>query len=148
MKTYLLDTNVIIRFTDTKSSEYNLVSNAISTILLQGSKCFITSQVIIEFWVVATRPLNVNGLGWNIAQTTQAIEMLINQFEILPETPDVFPTWLNLVKTYNISGKRTHDMRILAVMLTHKISNILTFNPKDFIAIPGINVIHPRDINS
>ncbi|TAE59147.1 MAG: PIN domain-containing protein [Nostocales cyanobacterium] len=148
MKTYLLDTNVILRFTDTKSSEYNLVNNAISTILLQRGKCFITSQVIIEFWVVATRPLNVNGLGWNIAQTTQAIGMLINQFEILPETPDVFPTWFNLVKNYNISGKRTHDMRILAVMLTHKISNILTLNPKDFIAIPEINVIHPRDIHS
>ncbi|MFM9160673.1 MAG: type II toxin-antitoxin system VapC family toxin, partial [Dolichospermum sp.] len=106
---------------------------------------FITSQVIIEFWVVATRPVNVNGLGWTVSQTTQAVQMLINQFDLLAETPDVFSIWLNLVTTYNISGKRTHDIHILAVMLAHNISHILTLNPKDFIAVPEITIIHPQD---
>ncbi|MBK1989064.1 type II toxin-antitoxin system VapC family toxin [Sphaerospermopsis aphanizomenoides BCCUSP55] len=148
MTSYLLDTNVILRFTDSQSSEYNLISNAISEILLEGGKCFITSQVIVEFWVVATRPANVNGLGWTVEQTKQAVQMLINQFDLLEETPDVFSTWLNLVTTYNISGKRTHDIRLLAVMLTHHISHILTLNPKDFIAVPEITIIHPQNINS
>jgi predicted nucleic acid-binding protein len=148
MTRYLLDTNVLLRFTDSQSSEYNLTSNAISEILLRGGQCFITSQVIIEFWVVATRPANVNGLGWTIEQTTQAVQMLINQFDLLEETQDVFSIWLNLVTTYNISGKRTHDIRLLAVMLAHNISHILTLNPKDFIAIPGINIIHPQNIHS
>ena len=130
MKSYLLDTNIILRFADFQSLEYNLIQNTISEILLRGGQCFITSQVIIEFWVVATRPINVNGLGWTVAQTTQAVEMLINQFDLLEETPDVFSIWFNLVTTYNISGKRTHDIHILAVMLAHNISHILTLNPK------------------
>ncbi|OBQ32089.1 MAG: twitching motility protein PilT, partial [Anabaena sp. MDT14b] len=140
MKSYLLDTNIILRSANFQSLEYNLIRNTISEILLRGGQCFITSQVIIEFWVVATRPINVNGLGWTIEQTTQAVQMLINQFDLLEETPDVFSIWLNLVTTYNISGKRTHDIHILAVMLAHNISHILTLNPKDFIAVPEITI--------
>jgi predicted nucleic-acid-binding protein len=66
MKSYLLDTNIILRSANFQSLEYNLIRNTISEILLRGGQCFITSQVIIEFWVVATRPVNVNGLGWTI----------------------------------------------------------------------------------
>jgi predicted nucleic acid-binding protein len=148
MKSYLLDTNIILRFANSQSQEYNLIRNTISEILLRGGQCFITSQVIIEFWVVATRPVNVNGLGWTVKQTTQAVQMLISQFDLLAETPDVFSIWLNLVTTYNISGKRTHDIHILAVMIAHNISHVLTLNPKDFIDVPEITIIHPQNINS
>ncbi|MBC5795455.1 type II toxin-antitoxin system VapC family toxin [Sphaerospermopsis sp. LEGE 00249] len=130
------------------TTAYNLIRNTISEILLRGGQCFITSQVIIEFWVVATRPVNVNGLGWTVEQTTQAVQMLISQFDLLAETPDVFSIWLNLVTTYNISGKRTHDIHILAVMIAHNISHVLTLNPKDFIDVPEITIIHPENMNS
>lgn len=51
MNNYLLDTNIILRFTDTDSADYDLINNAISQILVEGSYCFITSQVITEFWL-------------------------------------------------------------------------------------------------
>lgn len=147
MTSYLLDTNIVLRFTDTNSSQYDLVINAISQILKEGDQCFITSQVVIEFWVVATRPIAVNGLGWTVEETEQAVKMLINQFKLLEETPNIFLLWLNLVITHNISGKHTHDLRIQAVMLAHNISHILTLNPKDFIKIEGIHIIHPTSLN-
>jgi len=147
MTSYLLDTNIVLRFTDTNSSQYDLVINAISQILKEGDQCFITSQVVIEFWVVATRPIAVNGLGWTVEETEQAVKMLINQFKLLEETPNIFLLWLNLVTTHNISGKHTHDLRIQAVMLAHNISHILTLNPKDFIKIEGIHIIHPTSLN-
>ncbi len=148
MTSYLLDTNIILRFTDTDSFEYEITNNAIFQILLQGSKCFITSQVLIEFWVVATRPVAVNGLGWTPEETEQAVQRLINQFEWLEETPDIFCLWFSLATTHKISGKRTHDLRIQAVMLAHNISHILTLNPKDFVRVEGITIIHPNTINS
>ncbi len=83
MTSYLLDTNIILRFTDPHSSEYEITNNAIFKILLQGGQCLITSQVLIEFWVVATRPVAVNGLEWTVEETEQAVQMLINQFEWL-----------------------------------------------------------------
>ena len=148
MTKYLLDTNIILRFTDTDSAEYDLINNTILKILVAGGQCFITSQVITEFWVVATRPTTVNGLGWTVEKTEQAVEMLINQFDLLEETPAIFPQWLSPVKSYKISGKRAHDLRIQSVMLTHNILHILTLNPQDFVAIEGITIIHPNNLNS
>ncbi|RAM52862.1 MAG: PIN domain nuclease [Hapalosiphonaceae cyanobacterium JJU2] len=148
MTSYLLDTNIILRFADTHSFEYGIINNAIFQILLQGGQCFITPQVLIEFWVVATRPVTVNGLGWTSEETERAVQMLINQFEWLQETPDIFRIWLNLATTHRISGKRTHDLRIQAVVLAHNISHILTLNPKDFVEVKGITIVHPKSINS
>jgi len=148
MSNYLLDTSILLRSRDITSPDFHLVDKTIKYLISNNHQCFITSQVIIEFWVVATRPVNVNGLGWTGEQTTQAVQMLINQFDFLEETPDVFSIWLNLVTTYNIYGKRTHDIHILAVMLAHNISHILTLNPKDFIAVPEITIVHPQSINS
>ncbi|BAU04722.1 twitching motility protein PilT [Fischerella major NIES-592] len=148
MTSYLLDTNIILRFTDTYSSEYEIINNAIFQILLQGGQCFITPQVLIEFWVVATRPVAVNGLGWTPEATERAVQMLINQFEWLEETPDIFRIWLSLATTHKISGKRIHDLRIQAIVLAHNIGHILTLNPKDFIEVEGITIVHPNSINS
>ncbi len=148
IKSYLLDTNIILRFADIRSSEYEIINNAIFQILLQGGQCCITPQVLIEFWVVATRPVAVNGLGWTPEETERAVQMLRNQFEWLEETPDIFPIWLSLATTHRISGKRTHDLRIQAVVLAHNISHILTLNPKDFVEVEGITIVHPNSINS
>jgi predicted nucleic acid-binding protein len=146
MTGYLLDTNIIVRFTDIDSVDYSIITEAIYQILSQGGRCFITAQVLIEFWVVATRPIAVNGLGWDVAKTEQAVQKLLDRFEYLEEVPSIFTHWLNLVTKYKITGKRTHDLRIEAVMLAHNVSHILTLNPKDFITINGITIVHPRDI--
>lgn len=148
MINYLLDTNIILRFTDSDSAEYELINNVISQILVEGGQCLITAQVITEFWVVATRPITVNGLGWTVEKTEEAVQMLINQFDLLEETPAIFPQWLSLVTSYKISGKRTHDVRIQAVMLTHNISHLLTLNPQDFVAIQGLKITHPNSFGS
>lgn len=59
--------------------------------------------------MVATRPVDVNGLGWDVEKTCTEIEQTLNQFPQLEETPQIFSRWLNLVKTYQIKGKRVHD---------------------------------------
>jgi hypothetical protein len=39
-------------------------------------------------------------------------------------------------------------LHIQAVVLAHNISHILTLNPKDFIEVEGIAIVHPNSINS
>jgi len=146
MTPYLLDTNVLLRASDPKSSSYPLVMNAVNTILEQEGECFITPQVLIEFWVVATRPIDVNGLGWTAQETKLEINQILNQFSLLTESSDIFSYWLQLVTDHNIKGKRTHDIRLLAVMKANHISHLLTFNPNDFIQLPEIIIVHPQDI--
>lgn len=118
MTHYLLDTNILLRSRDIASPDYNLVNRTIRHLISNKHQCFITSQVLMEFWVVATRPLAVNGLGWTPQETKLALQMLLNQFKWLEETPDIFRLWFSLATSYNISGKRTHDLRIIAIDLS------------------------------
>jgi predicted nucleic acid-binding protein len=143
---YLLDTNILLRVADSSAPTHNLAIDAIKEILKLGNKCVITAQVLVEFWVVATRPLEVNGLGWTPEQTRKKINQIIAQFILLEETSDIFFYWLQLVTDYNIKGKRTHDIRLLAVMKTHNITHLLTLNPKDFIQLPEITIIQPQEL--
>ena len=105
-----------------------------------------TAQVLIELWVVATRPVEVNGLGWSTKQTHSVIEQLLERFPLIEDTLHIFPTWLSLVTENEVKGKRTHDVRIVAVMLTHKISHVLTLNPNDFKNFSEITTVRPQEI--
>ncbi len=146
MTTYLLDTNIILRFSNPSDGQHELVTNAVAAILAKGDECYLAPQVLIETWVVATRPTDVNGLGWSTTYTRNVIEQLMQRFPVAEENAKLFPTWLEIVSTNKISGKRTHDARIAALMKTSNISHILTLNPRDFSNIPNITVVHPQNI--
>jgi len=146
MAKYLLDTNVVLRFSNPSDTQHNLARTAVATLLKQEDECYLTTQVLIEFWVVATRPIEVNGLGWSIEQTRNLIDQLSQRFPIAEETVQLLPTWLNLVTDHQIRGKRTHDARLVAIILTGDFDCILTLNPNDFSGIPDITVVHPQQI--
>lgn len=144
MTTYLLDTNVLLRSSDPNSPLQALADASVTQLLERSAQLYITSQNIIEFWVVATRPATVNGLGWTVEQTRTEIEQILSQFPQLEETPQIFPHWFNLVTSYQLQGKRVHDARLVAVMLAHGVTHLLTFNPDDFRSINEIVVVHPQ----
>jgi hypothetical protein len=114
---------------------------------MQSDECFLATQVIIEFWVVATRPTEVNGLGWSVEQTRSMIDQLLARFPVLAESRQIFTNWLNLVTTNTVMGKRTHDVRLVAAMLANEMTHLLTFNPSDFAGISSITITHPQDLN-
>jgi predicted nucleic acid-binding protein len=146
MSKYLLDTNILLRLSNPMDAQHELVTSAVVILLERADECYLTVQVLIELWVVATRPVDVNGLGWAIAKTREMIDQLLQRFPLLEEVSDILPTWLNLVTENQILGKHTHDARLVAVMLTSGIDHILTLNPKDFSGIPDITVVHPGSI--
>jgi predicted nucleic acid-binding protein len=146
MTQYLLDTNVVLRFCNPSDRQHSLATDSISYLLTQGDECFLTAQVLVELWVVATRPVEVNGLGWAVEQARSIIDQLLNRFPLLEESPQIFPKWLELVTVNGVMGKRTHDVRIVAIMLAHKITHLLTFNPSDFAVTSGITIVQPQDL--
>ncbi len=143
MSTHVLDTNVVVRLAAASAPEHPIVKSAIVNLAASGNALVIAPQVLVEFWVVATRPVEANGFGWDPAAAGPAIAKLRNQFPLLDETPAVFERWLSLVQGTGVRGKRAHDARIAALMLTHGISQILTLNPTDFTGFPGIVPVHP-----
>ncbi|MFN5872239.1 MAG: hypothetical protein ACK52E_05530 [Aphanizomenon sp.] len=48
---------------------------------------------------------------------TEAISRLLAQGDECLESKHIFPNWLNLVTTNKVMGKRTHDVRIVAVKI-------------------------------
>jgi predicted nucleic acid-binding protein len=116
--------------------------------VLRGRKesLSITHQNIVEFWAVATRPVAANGLGFSIEETIKAIKLLKKLFKVHPETPNIFAEWENLVIIYRVTGKSTHDARIVAAMKVHGLKNIITFNASDFKRFVDIAAIDPTTI--
>ncbi len=109
----------------------------------QGEDLAVTPQVIIEFWSVATRSVASNGLGWNPVTVADEVDLILGQFEFLDDTPAVFEHWLRLNTSAGILGKQVHDARLVAVMLVHGVTHLLTFNAGDFQRFAEIVVVVP-----
>ena len=146
MTKYLLDTNVVLRFANPSDAKHIIATNAVYNLLLRGDECYLTAQIIIELWVVATRPQEVNGLGWNAERTRYIIDQLLIRFPLVEESSQIFITWLNLGTAHQVTGKRTHDIRLGGVMLANNITHLLTFNPKDFNTITDITIVQPQEL--
>jgi len=146
MAEYLLDTNILLRASDAGSDKRSLARNAFTKLIHEGHTCFLTAQVLGEFWSVASRPTDVNGLGWTVERTRSEVRRWQDRFSFIDETPEVFPRWIELISTHEITGRRIFDIRLLAVMLVHGATHLLTFNPSDFPAAHGIQIVEPSDI--
>jgi hypothetical protein len=59
---------------------------------------------------------------------------------------DVFTHWRQLVSAYRVIGRRVHDARLVAAMLTHGVTHLLTFNRDDFRQFAMITVVTPTDL--
>ena len=67
MASYLMDTNVLLRAVQKAAPEHALVVSAIAELTANGATIYVAPQVLVEFRVVATRPIEVNGFGWDPA---------------------------------------------------------------------------------
>jgi predicted nucleic acid-binding protein len=59
----LIDTNVLLRRAQPSQPFHNAVVESVARYLARDETVFFTPQNIIEFWSVATRPVENNGLG-------------------------------------------------------------------------------------
>ena len=146
MTTYLLDTNVVVRLMEPSAPEHVQVGNAVRSLIAAGNTLVLAPQVLIELWVVATRPVEVNGFGWPPSKAADVVTRLCKQFPLLDEGHPTFARWLALVASAEVRGKRAHDARLAAVMLSQEVTHILTLNTADFDGLPGITVVHPSAV--
>jgi predicted nucleic acid-binding protein len=144
---YLVDTNVLLRIADSASAQHSIAVEAIAKLLSRNDDLYVAPQVLAEFWVVASRPTNVNGLGWSVDDVELAVADFLKKFRILPETQQLFPEWHRLVVQYRVIGKQAHDARLAAIMNTNGLSHLVTFNANNFRAYP-LTVLTPDEVIS
>ena len=62
------------------------------------------------------------------------------------DSPATYEEWKTLVLNHKVRGVNVHDARLVAAMMTHGITHILTANGKDFQRYPDITVVTPQQI--
>ena len=90
---YLCDTGAVLRINDPDSSAHLETVNALNELLRRGKILIVFPQVLVEFWVVATRPKAVNGLGFSTKRAETELRDLQNIFTVLPESERIFDEW-------------------------------------------------------
>jgi predicted nucleic acid-binding protein len=141
----LLDTNILLRRAQPSHPSHALAVDSVARMLAAGELVHFTLQNIAEFWNVATRPAQHNGLGFSASVTLAEVERIEAAFELLPDTPALYLAWRDLVVRHNVIGARVHDARLVAAMKVHGVPRLLTFNTADFTRY-GIEVVEPASV--
>jgi predicted nucleic acid-binding protein len=139
----LADTNLLVRIAQPAHVQHPIALDALAVLRPTHELC-IVPQVVYEFWVVCTRPVAQNGLGFDVSSTARELARARSFFVMLDDTAAVLPEWERLVTTHDVKGKNAHDARLVAAMNVHGVGCILTFNTADFARYPGINVFDPQ----
>src|SRR5271167_4886022 len=116
---WLLDTNVLIRWVQHEDPEAPIVEAAVDRLMLSDSSLCFTSQNLGEFWNTLTRPTNRNGYGLSPEETNRRAITIESRLELLPDSLAVHMRWRRLLVAHNISGVQVHDARLIAAMHVH-----------------------------
>jgi predicted nucleic acid-binding protein len=145
MRPCLVDTSVILRVVNERDAQHDVAARAIESLAALDQYAVLTPQVLIEFWAVATRPVENNGLGWHVKRAKAEVDHLLGSMRLplLSDSAAIFQHWRDLVERYSVSGKQVHDARIVVVMLAHGVTHLVTLNIEDFRRYREITVVQP-----
>lgn len=129
---FLIDSNVLCRLARADDPQHAEAKRAVDILLQKGHPLFITPQVEREFWSVATRPREQNGLGLTAAEAKEHLRAFERFASFKPDTAAVHENWRHLVAEHRVLGKNVHDVGHVAAMQAHAVKNVLTFNAADF----------------
>ncbi len=107
----------------------------------------VAAQNLIEFWRVCTRPIDKNGLGLSPSEADRELTRLESLTVLLADSSAIYPEWRRITLAHGVSGVQVHDARLVAVMNLHGVRSIVTFNTKDFLRYPGLEVRHPAELS-
>jgi predicted nucleic acid-binding protein len=138
----LVDTNVLLRRTQPDHPSHAAAVESVARLLGAGIPAYVTPQNIAEFWSVATRPAQHNGLGLSAALTLSEVGKIERVLTLLPDSPAIYAEWKRLVIRHNVLGSKVHDTRLVAAMTVHGVGKILTFDVGDFARFE-VEALHP-----
>ncbi|MCU0703936.1 MAG: PIN domain-containing protein [Fimbriiglobus sp.] len=142
----LIDSNILLREAEPSHPMHADAVAALGRLLARGAQLHLVSQNFYELWVALTRPIAVNGLGKTTAEAGTMLGDWEKRFTVLDDTPAVRAHWFHLVTTHAVSGKNAHDARLVAAMLAHGLTHLLTFNDADFLRFTTIVTLTPLSV--
>lgn len=144
---YLLDSGILLRVVNRDDVEHSAVRAAVRRLKAEGNTTVSSPQNAAEFWNVCSRPATARGgLGLSAEETSRRLRLVERIAPVLVDSPAAYSKWKELVHAHGVMGVQVHDARLVAFMLVHEITHILTLNSDDFRRFPGITVIHVREL--
>lgn len=141
---FAVDTNVLLRSIDDGHVAQSTARDGLLALRDRGEAVSIFPQNLVEFWAVATRPLESNGLGWSVDRASQELADLKKLFVVRVDIESILAEWKKLVIRHRVIGKQVHDAHLVASMLVHGVTHLLTFNTDDFKRYHEITAINPQ----
>jgi predicted nucleic acid-binding protein len=147
MAIWILDTNVLLRGFYPGQPEHQQAFGAVNVLVDRGETLCANFQSLTEFWNVCTRPSTARGgFGLSTEETNQRLDTIEQHLSILDDTAGVRTEWRRLVVEHQVQGVRVYDARLVATMLAHGVSSLLSFDAADFRRYPLITAAHPQDV--
>ena len=126
-----VDTNVFVNSRIPDAPDHDAARARLDQALRGGEPLRISRQIVREYLAVVTRPQ-----AWTAGITREdALDdarRLLDGFEILEDGPVVTASLIALCREVPAGGAQIHDANIVATMLAHRESRLLTFNVSDF----------------
>lgn len=142
----LVDTNILLRSAQPGHPLCSQATRAVSTLIRQRDAVFFCPQNIAEFWNVATRPADRNGLGLSHEEVLHEVSSIEKLLILLPDVPAVYAAWKEIVRDHKVQGVKVYDARLVATMNIYMVEGVLTFNGDDFKRYSNITAVHPSSV--
>lgn len=126
-----VDTNVLIYSTRTSSSFYARANAALTNAARTEPRLAISRQIVREYLAVVTRP-GGESEPLPMAAALADVARFEKDFDILEDGPAVAAQLVQLCRAVTVSGRQVHDANIVATMLAHGETRLLTANRSDF----------------
>ena len=144
----LVDTNVLLRSAQPNHPLCSQATHAVAKLMRDRHAVFVCAQNIAEFWNVATRSVELNGLGLSHEEVLREISGIECFFTLLPDVPAIYAAWKEIVQNHRVQGVKVYDARLVAVMTVYKVEHVLTFNAADFKRYTSITALHPSSMHA
>jgi len=141
-----VDTNVLLTATDRSRPNHEAARRLIAESGSRGLHLAVSGQILREYLVVATRPVEVNGLGLGTHDAIANVKAFLRYVGMYEETAETANRLHRLALQHHLRGKRFHDANIVATMSVHGIHSLVTDNVRDFASFSEINVVALADM--
>lgn len=92
---------------------------------------WISAQIMPEYLAAATRPQPA-APALPMAAAIDDVRTFRGAFNVAEDGPEILDRLLALLAAVPIAGRQVHDADIVATMLAHGVTRLLTFNAADF----------------
>ena len=141
------DSNILLRLVQGSHPHHKQADAALYALRSRGDEPCVVPQVIYEYWTVCTRPAeSPNGIGMTVMETASTMRRLRQLFPLYRDERAIFERWEKLVTQHDVKGKNAHDARLVAAMLRHGLTHLLTFNGSHFKRFTEITVLTPSEV--